>query len=658
MIVRMTVPGNAMAGWWPLNTGNGNITTNTADLPPRTTGRQTAQANAPAASDSATIRAFFDNHSGRSFVLLNGTYQLSFKAKGVDGSKAIAVNVQRVGLGTYLNTTVNLTDAWKTYTLDLNAAESGSSLNSVLVAFGTVGQDSFLLDDVSLTQTNSDAANTTAFRDPVVSALQTFAPGSVRYWGGQLGETLDNLIADPFGRQRAGYSAWYVQQEDIAYGLHEFLELCEHLGADPWFVVPSTFSTKDASNLIEYLAGSNATPYGSKRALRGHSNPWTSSFSKIHLEFGNEAWNAVFKGGTIEYPAPYGQRAQSIFGAMRGNPAYSAPAFDLVLGGQAVSAGRNLEIQNNCKNNDSFAVAPYMMNKVDSYATNEELFGPTFAEPEAFVSPTGVVDGVSGGVMIQNQQAIQSSTHPVPLALYEMNLSTIEGSISQAALNSYAPSLGAGLAVADAMLQQLRHGVLTQNLWSLTQYDFMRPDGKTVPLWGAVVDMGVTNLRRPQFLALELANEAIGKSAAMFQTVHSGVDPKWNQPLVNGVQMPEAHYLQSYAFSDGTRTSIVVFNLNRSEKLPVTFTGANAPTGKVQMRQLTSDRITDTNEKSRTVDVQSRTVDSFDPTGTMWLPPYSMTVLSWNASLARRMPHVQTQAANSVTAGHGRVGLQ
>jgi hypothetical protein len=646
MIVRMTVPGNATAGWWPTTSGNGAITTNTSDLPPGTTGRQTVAINAPAAADSATLAAYFDGTNGkssgvngnfhRSFVVLNGTFQLSFKAKGAGGSNAIALNLQRPASGTYLDQTINLTSAWATYTFNFTAAESGSNLQSVALKFSTVGQDSFLLDDVSLTQTNSDPSNPTAFRDPVISTLRTLAPGVLRLWAGQLGDTLDNLIADPYGRQRAGYLAWYTSQDDISYGLFEFLQLCETVGADPWLVVPSTFSTNDASHLIEYLAGSSGTPYGAKRAASGHPNPWTLSFAKIHLEFGNEAWNGAFKGGTIEYSEPYGQRAQAIFGAMRGNPAYMASSFDLVLGGQAVWIGRNQDIQNNCNNNDSFTVAPYMMNAVDSFSTNEDLFGSTFAEPEAYVSPNGLAEGVSGGMMLLNQQALQASHHPVPLVVYEMNLSTLTGSITQTALNSYASSLGAGLAVADAMLQQLRQGILTQNLWNLSQYNFLRQDGKTVDLWGAVVDMGVTNQHRPQFLAMQLANQAIGKNSTMLQTVHSGADPTWNQPLVNTVQLAGAHYLQSFAFSNGSSHSVVVFNLHRSSILPITFSGVNAPAGAVQMNQLTSGRLTDTNEVSATVNIASRVLDGFSPATVLTLPPYSMTVLNWNSSPNKR----------------------
>jgi hypothetical protein len=588
--------------------------------------------NAPAARDSASLTAYFDRAAGRSFVLLNGTFQLSFKAKGTGGSNAIALHLERVGLTAYLNQTVNLTDIWANYSFTFNASESGSALNAVSLSFNTVGQDSFLLDDVSLVQTNSDPANITAFRDPVVSTLRTLNPGVLRFWAGQSGDTLDNLIADPYARQRAGYSAFYTSQDDISYGLQEFLQLCESVGAEPWFVVPITFSTTDASHLIEYLAGSTATPYGAKRAARGHANPWANSFAKIHLEFGNEAWNGSFKGGTIEYPEPYGSRAQAIFGAIRRNPAYSPSAFDLVLGGQAAFAGRNRDIQNNCNNNDSFAVAPYMMNTVDSFSTNEALFGSTFAEPEAFVSPFGIAEGVRGGLMALNQEAIKSSSHPVPLLLYEMNLSTLSGSITQAALNSYVSSLGAGLAVADAMLQQMREGVLTQNLWNLSQYNFVRPDRSTAYLWGAVVDMGVTNQRRPQFLALQLANQAIGSHAAMLQTVHSGPDPTWDQPLVNTVQLAGAHYLQSFAFSSGSHNSLVIFNLHRTDTLSVTFSGANAPSGTVQMQELRSERPTDNNEASAKVNIASADLRAFDSRSGLSLPPSSMTVLNWNSS--------------------------
>jgi hypothetical protein len=647
MIVRMTVPGNATAGWWPTTSGSGAITTNFSDLPAGTTGKQTVAVSAPAASDSATLASYFDSTAGHTFVALNGTFQLSFKAKGTGGGNSIAVYLQRAGLPTYLNQIVKLTSSWDTYNLTFNASESGAIAGTVGLKFSTVGQDSFLMDDVSLTQSNSDPSNPSVFRDAVVNALKTFQPGVIRFWANQLGDTLDNLIADPYARQRSGFSAFSTGHDDISYGLPEFLELCATVGAEPWIVVPTTFSTTEASNLIEYLAGGTSTPYGARRAAAGFSAPWTSSFSKIHLEFGNEAWNGGFKGGSIEYSAPYGQRSQTIFGAMRANGAYVSSAFDLVLGGQAAWPGRNQDIQNNCNNNDSFAVAPYMMNTVSSFSSIENLFGSTFAEPEALQSTSGTAEGIAGGLMLQNLQAIQGSNHPVPLSLYEMNLSTVSGSITQAALNNYASSLGAGLAVADSMLHQMSQGILTQNLFALQQYQFLRPDGSLVDLWGSVIDMGVTDRRRPQFLALQMANQAIGSNATMIQTAHSGANPTWDQPLVNTVQLTGAHYLQSFAFESGSSHSLIVFNLHRTSNLAVTFSDVNAPSGTVQMQQLTSGQLTDTNENSPVVNINSQTLSGFNPGSAFSLPPYSMTVLSWAGGTGAPPPPPPPQPPNA-----------
>ena len=659
MIVRMKGPGNATAGRWPTSSGAGSVTTNTADLPPGTTGSQTAAVTAPTANDSANLSAYFDTTAGKTFVKLNGTYQLTFQAKGTGGSNSLRLFLSRGGVTNYLNQVVNLTNSWATYTFNFTAAENGFSPSAVALQFSTIGQDSFLIDNVNLTQTNTDPSNTTAFRDPVVNALKAFSPGVLRFWAGQLGDTLDNLIADPNSRMRAGYLAWYNEQDDISYGLHEFLQLCEVVGAEPWFVVPSTFSPTDASNLIQYLAGSSGTPYGAKRAARGQATPWTSVFTKIHLEFGNEAWNGTFKGGSIEYSAPYGQRAQTLFGAMRGNAAYIGSAFDLVLGGQAGWPGRNQDIQNNCNNNDSFGVAPYMMNTVDSFSDNESLYGSTFAEGEAYQSASGTSEGVANGLMLQNQLAIKGSNHPVPLSFYEMNLSTTQGSITQSALNSYASSVGAGLAVAETMLIQAGQGVITQNLFALPQYESKRPDGSTVFLWGAVVDMGVTDRRRPQFLALQLANQAIGNNGVMLQTVHTGANPTWNQPLVNTVQLNGAHYLQSFAFSNSSGNSVVVFNLHRTASLPVTFSGPNAPAGSVQMTVLTSANLMDTNETAQVVTPVSSTVNNFNPSNSLSLPPISMTVLTWGAGSSipslPTLPVITSVTATGITSNSATI---
>lgn len=116
----------------------------------------------------------------------------------------------------------------------------------------------------------------------------------------------------------------------------------------------------------------------------------------------------------------------------------------------------------------------------------------------------------------------------------------------------------------------------------------------------------------------------------MLQTVHSGANPVWNQPLVNSVQLSTAHYLQSFAFSNGATSSVIVFNLHRTSSLPVTFSGPGAPAGAVQLSQLTSANITDTNETANNVAVAASNIATFNPASPLSLPPFSMTLLTWS----------------------------
>ena len=80
--------------------------------------------------------------------------------------------------------------------------------------------------------------------------------------------------------------------------------------------------------------------------------------------------------------------------------------------------------------------------------------------------------------------------------------------------------------------------------------------------------------------------------------------------------------------------SVIVFNLDRESSGPVPFSGANAPSGLVELQQLTSANITDTNEDAQVIDIHGRAFKNFDPATPMSLPPYSMTVLRWRQDLA------------------------
>jgi hypothetical protein len=636
LIVRMQVPGNAQAGWWPTTNGGATLSTDTTDIAPDSPGKQALEINAAGSGQSASVDSYFDSTAGRSFVQLNGTYTLVFKAKGLGGNNQLTVSVIRQatshGDETLLNQNVTLTGQWQDYTYSFNASEDGTYIGTVQVAFSVAGANIYL-DDAALTEAAA-ANNPTAYRNAVVDTLKSLHPGVIRYMAGtDYGSSTANIVAVPFARQRAGIDSQATEQDDVPAGLEEFLVLCQTVGAEPWYTMAGEATPQDMQNLIDFLGGTTSTTYGAMRAALGQATPWTSVFPVIHLELGNEMWNTTMTGEAIPDPVVYGNRAAKIFAAARASASYDASKFDLIMGSQAVNPALTQQEMANSSGYDSVDAAPYLFNSFNDYSSNEAIFGPMFAQPEE-------VDSTASGYMAQQAQAASGGSTPANLEVYEVNLSTTSGTASQSVVNQAVGGLGAGIAVADHMLLMMRDlGITTQNIFALTEYQnsFSNPQNanETMPLWGSVIDMGgETNLKRPQYLAEQLANSAI--LPTMLATTVSGANPTWNQALStnDSIQLANAHYLQSFAFTDGTHYSVVVFNLSRSGSLPVTFSGTNAPTGSVLISQFTSTNPTDNNEGLTTstpvVSAPTQTsVASFNPATPYSLPPYSMTVFLW-----------------------------
>ena len=311
----------------------------------------------------------------------------------------------------------------------------------------------------------------------------------------------------------------------------------------------------------------------------------------------------------------------------KASPYYNAGVFNLVLGAQAGNPAPAIRIHNASANHDAMTFGPYLASEVNNFANNEELFGSLFAESE--------MHNTAGGFMYRNYTNLLNSSRPVPASIYEVNLHTTFGSISQDVLNAFAPSLGAGLAVVDHMLMIMRNLQMTEQcLYSATGYRNTRTDGKTVLLWGSVRDCGVTDRKRPQYLACQLANRAL--AGDMVATTNTGDNPTWSVTNLNRVTYTNAHFLRSYAFRNGGSRSLIVFNLHRTDPLTADFAGPLAPTGRVTVQQLTSTNITANNESSNVVAITTQVMANFNPVQAFVLPACSMTLLQWTTA----PPHI------------------
>jgi len=634
VIVKMTIPGNAQAGWWPNTSGGATLTTDFTDLSPNTIGTQALSITAATAGQSAGVDSYFDSSNTHDFVLLNGSYQITFRAKGAGGNNQLNVSLGRlIPNGNYFNQTLTLTPAWQDYTLTFTASETPSTAPGTLDLHFEASGSNVLLDDASLTPVSTTSTNPTAFRDEVVNTLTALHPGSLRYMDGLpgFGSSIDNMLTPAFGRQRAGSSTQQTEQDDIPIGLHEFLQLCQTVGAEPWYNLPPGISPTEMQNLIQYFAGDPTTPYGAKRAALGQTAPWTTVFPSIHLELGNEEWNYnTFPGNAMNDPVAYGNRVATIYAAARTSASYTPTNFDLIMGSFVQNPWYTGQEIANSSNYDSVSVAPYLFSTFNDTSSNEAIFGPMFAEPEMW-------DSTPTGWMAQQSQTLAGTGKN--LVTYEENLSTQSGTASQAMVNAAVPSVAGGITIADHMLLQMRDlGIKTQNVWALpgfaNQFNNANGGSETSPIFGTVIDMGgQSNLQRPVFLAEQLTNTAILPN--MLATTLTGANPTWNQPLStnDNIQLATAHDLQTFAFTDGANNhSLAVINLSRSTALPVTFTGTNAPTGTVAVGQLTSANLTDSNETTDTVSITNNSLTSFQPSTPYVLPPFSLTVFTWQTT--------------------------
>ena len=385
------------------------------------------------------------------------------------------------------------------------------------------------------------------------------------------------------------------------------------MGAEPWIVAPTAMSKDEARKLAEYLAGGANTQGGALRIAGGHRQPWTESFRTIHVELGNETWNGIFKGETMDDAAAYGRRANQVFTAFRAAAGADAGRFDLAVGTQAVWAGRNFDLLAAAPQANSIAIAPYLMHSVTRWANDDELYGPLLAQPEQ-MSRDGIV------------QAAQASTGGRQLAVYEVNLHTTEGTATQAVLDRFTPSAAAGIAVTGHMLRMMRdHGVRDQMLFALPQFQFRRSDGTPVKLWGSVVEMGANGRMRPQFLVEAMANRAI--RGDMMRVEIGGANPTHDQAEGNdGVQLKGVHEIDAYAFQDGNAHGLIVFNygLHEARRISLDAPGIRSD-GHVTLWRLISPGPGATNEGTPQVKLKEERFGG----GELTLLPCTVAVLEW-----------------------------
>lgn len=131
--------------------------------------------------------------------------------------------------------------------------------------------------------------NIRGIRADVVEALRALRIPNLRWPGGCFADTYHwrDGVGPRELRPRMVNSHWGDVVEDNSFGTHEFLDLCELLGARPYVSGNvGSGSVREMAEWVEYLTRAGDSPMAALRRTHGRDKPWRVPFWGI----GNEAW--------------------------------------------------------------------------------------------------------------------------------------------------------------------------------------------------------------------------------------------------------------------------------------------------------------------------------------------------------------------------------
>jgi alpha-N-arabinofuranosidase len=136
---------------------------------------------------------------------------------------------------------------------------------------------------------NSAIPNTDGVRNDIIDALKHIKIPNLRWPGGCFADEYHWMDGIGPGNKRPKMvnTNWGGVTEDNSFGTHEFLNLCELLGTEPYISANAGSGTvEEMAKWVEYVNASGETPMANLRRENGRDKPWNVKFWGI----GNESW--------------------------------------------------------------------------------------------------------------------------------------------------------------------------------------------------------------------------------------------------------------------------------------------------------------------------------------------------------------------------------
>lgn len=167
---------------------------------------------------------------------------------------------------------------------------------------------------------NSDIPNTNGVRNDIIEAFRQIKMPVLRWPGGCFADEYHwrDGIGEKSSRKKMVNTNWGGVTEDNSFGTHEFFDLCEALGCEPYLAGNLGSGTvRELSEWIEYITFDGQSPMADLRRANGREKPWKLKY----LGIGNESWGC---GGNMrpDFYADLYRQYQSFCKNYSGNELY------------------------------------------------------------------------------------------------------------------------------------------------------------------------------------------------------------------------------------------------------------------------------------------------------------------------------------------------
>jgi len=164
---------------------------------------------------------------------------------------------------------------------------------------------------------DSDIPNTRGIRNDVVAALRQLNIPVLRWPGGCFADEYHwkDGIGPRDQRPKMINTHWGGVVESNQFGTHEFLDLCEQLGTEPYVCGNvGSGSVREMMEWVEYMTSDANSPMANLRRRNGREEPWKVRYFGV----GNESWGC---GGNMrpEYYADLYRRYNTFVKNYSGN---------------------------------------------------------------------------------------------------------------------------------------------------------------------------------------------------------------------------------------------------------------------------------------------------------------------------------------------------